>query len=45
MDKDQKETPAFDFVSGGIKGVIEAILFKLIGVETNARLAYKKAKK
>jgi len=32
----------FKFLSGGIKGLIESILFHIIGVERNAKLGMKK---
>ena len=35
----------FKFFSGGIKGVIEGILFKILGVETNAKIEHSKNKK
>lgn len=32
----------FKFFSGGLKGLIEAILFKILGVEPNAKIEHKK---
>lgn len=35
----------FKFFSGGIKGIIEGILFKILGVEVSAKIEHKKNKR
>ena len=37
MQKENNHPPLFRFVSGKIKGIIESILFSIIGVEPSAR--------
>lgn len=35
----------FKFLSGGVKGFIESLLYQVIGVERNAKIALKAEKK
>lgn len=35
----------FKFLSGGVKGFIESLLYHIIGVERNAKIALKQTKK